>query len=82
MDNKDVTAKWARETATSNLGVKVEKELNECLNKIKNAVAQNQLSVSHYGSVYTMVVTELKTRGFTVEKGSNQRDGSWLIISW
>jgi len=82
MNNKDVTAKWARETANNQLGAKADKELSDCLIKVKSAVAQNKLSVTCYNSVEDVVIKELESRGFKLANGYDQRDGGWIKISW
>lgn len=81
--DKEITAKWARETADSVLGKKVEAELEECEQRIKLAVKENKMSTTiytFYGQPKT--VKELESRGFKVKQYDSQRDGASLTISW
>lgn len=81
--DKKVTAQWARETAETVLGKKVEAELEECEKKIREAVIENKMTTtiySFYGQSKT--VQELESRGFKVKQHDDQRDGSSLTISW
>lgn len=82
MDNNEVTADWARKTVQSILGEKLEKELNKCLEIIKNAVKENRFSVSSSIYIDELTKKELEKRGFSVTKYSDQRDGSYTTITW
>jgi len=79
---QEITAEWARKTSESILGEKVNKQIETCLNAIENAVKQNKMfcSVGIYADA--LVIKDLKKRGFTVKQYDNQRDGSYLTISW
>ena len=82
MNNKDVDAKWARETATAILGEKVQEQLNKCLNTIRSAVTRNEMSTSISMYADNLTIQELTKRGFKVKQEDDQRDGSYLQISW
>jgi hypothetical protein len=82
MNNNQITAEWARKTATSILGEKVEKQLNMCLSYINSAVERNEMSC--YVGIYAdpLTITELQKRGFKCQTHDDQRDGSSLQINW
>lgn len=84
MDNKDVTAKWAREKALMQLGVKAQKQLDFCLMRVKGAVEQNLLTVNinQDEQLEDLTKKELEKRGFKVECHSHQREGTWTTITW
>lgn len=82
MDNKDVTAQWARETAEGKLGPKAEAQLNMCLVSVKSAVNRNELTVNIDEWIEVTTKKELEKRGFKVECHDDQREGSWTTISW
>jgi hypothetical protein len=83
MDNSEITADWARKTAQSILGEKLEKELNMCLYNIKRKCAVNKLSTSIPIYIDELTKHELEKRGFKVEKYTgDQREGSYTTISW
>ena len=80
---REITAEWARAKATSILGEKVKKQLDTCFEYIKKAVERNEMYC--HVSVYpdAMTTSVLQKRGFKTEYvDGNQRDGSYLIISW
>ena len=79
---ENVTAEWARKTAEKILGEKQQKKLLKCLEAIEDAVNNNQMCASVYDFVDEVVIKELKNRGFKVEKFSDPRDGSSILISW
>jgi len=81
--DKEITAEWARKTADTVLSKKVEAELVECEENIKQAVSENKMTTtiySFYGHIKT--VQELESRGFKIKQYDDQRDGSSLTISW
>jgi len=80
--NEEITAEWARAQSEKVLGAKVQAQLNECFNSIKNAVSQNKTST--YVGIYIESLTEneLIKRGFKIDKISDQRDGDSTCISW
>jgi len=83
MENNEITAEWARKTAQSILGEKIEKELNRCLEAVKEAVKLNNFNTSVSLYINDLTKKELENRGFTVNKYTgDQRDGSYTTISW
>ena len=81
--NKDkITAEWARKTSQEVLGVKIEGEVDNCLDAIVLAVNKNEngCSVDFYADKLT--IKELEKRGFKASSHSDQRDGSWTQIKW
>lgn len=82
-NNEIITAEWARRTAQSVLGEKIEKELNRCLEAVKEAVKLNNFNTSVSLYINDLTKKELENRGFTVNKYTgDQRDGSYTTISW
>jgi len=81
MENQ-INAEWARKTATTILGEKVNKQIAQCEEAIKEAVKRNQMScdVSLYAD--SLTITELNKRGFKCHQNDDQRDGSYLNINW
>lgn len=79
---EEITAEWARKTSESILGVKVGKQLNDCLDFIEKAVKANQMNCSVAIYADALVIKELNKRGFEVKQYDDQRDGSYLTISW
>lgn len=77
-----ITAEWAKKTANEIHGAKVNAELIQCGSNIRNAVSQNKLetNVSIYADKLT--IKELENRGFVVKQYDDQREGSWINISW
>jgi hypothetical protein len=82
MERNNINAEWARKQATSILGEKVKKEINICLDAIEKAVASNQMSISLGIYAESLTLEDLRKRGFTVKQYDDQRDGSYLSISW
>jgi hypothetical protein len=82
MERNNINAEWARKQATSILGEKVKKEINICLDAIEKAVASNQMSISLGIYAESLTIEDLRKRGFTVKQYDDQRDGSYLSISW
>jgi hypothetical protein len=82
MENSEITAEWARKTATSILGDKVKQQVEVCLKYIKLAVERNEMSI--YVNIYAdqLTITELTKRGFKCKQHDDQRDGSSLQINW
>lgn len=81
-ERKHVTAEWARKTAEAVLGEKVQEEVNKCLTAIESAVKANKLSTSIIMYAESLTQMELTRRGFKVKQQDDQRDGSYLLISW
>jgi len=82
MERYNITAEWARKQATSVLGEKVKKEIDTCLDAIEKAVARNEMSTSIGIYAESLTLEDLRKRGFTVNQYNDQRDGSYLLISW
>jgi hypothetical protein len=82
MNNKEITAEWARKTAETKLSAAAEKQLNFCLDEIKKAVNENKMNVGVYIYVMPACLNELIKRGFEVKSHEDQRDGTWTTISW
>lgn len=80
--DKKITAEWAKNTAINAISEQVAKEIATCENEIKRAVDRNQMNciVGIYGQPKT--ISELVKRGFKVEQHDDQRDGSYISISW
>ncbi len=79
---EEITAEWARKTSESVLGEKINKQIETCLNAIERAVKANQLACSVGLYADGLVIKELNKRGFKVEQSNDQREGSYLTISW
>jgi len=79
---EEITAEWAKKTAETILGEKVNKQIEVCLNAIERAVKANQMACSVGIYADALVIKELNKRGFTVKQSSDQREGSYLNISW
>jgi hypothetical protein len=82
VNNEEVTAKWAKVTSQKILGIKIEKELADCLQAIKNSVSRNESSVNIDIYANQLTKIELEKRGFKVTQHSDQREGSYLNINW
>ena len=79
---EEITAEWARKTSETILGDKVVEQIKVCLNAIERAVKTNQMACSVGIYADALVVKDLNKRGFKVEQSDDQRDGSYLTISW
>jgi len=82
MCNEEITAKWARKTAETQLNAVAEIQLKTCLTEIKKAVEKNKMSVNVYVSLLKPCLNELHKRGFEAQSYDDPRDGSWTTISW
>lgn len=78
----EITAEWARKTSESILGDKINKQIEVCLDAIERAVKANKMSCTVGIYADALVVKDLNKRGFKVEQSNDQRDGSYLTISW
>jgi hypothetical protein len=83
---KEITASWARETSEAKLGEDLSIQLNNILNKIKDAVDKNKMEV-YVTSMDTLVRTELERRGFKimyypVTLSSDPIETSYYVIRW
>jgi hypothetical protein len=79
---EEITADWARKTAESVLGEKINGQIKTCLDAIERAVKANQMACSVGIYADALVVKDLNKRGFKVEQSNDQREGSYLTISW
>jgi len=79
---EEITADWARKTAESVLGEKIHKQIQSCLTAIELAVKENKMVCTLGIYADALVVKELNKRGFKVEQSNDQREGSYLTISW
>jgi hypothetical protein len=79
---ENITADWARKTAESVLHEKINKQIEICLNEIEVAVRRNQMGCNVGIYADALVIKELNSRGFSVKQHSDQRDGSYLEITW
>lgn len=79
---QEITAEWARKTSESILGEKVKNQINICLNAIEDAVKKNKMNCSVGIYADGLVIKDLNRRGFSVKQHDDQRDGSYLVISW
>ena len=82
MERNNINAEWARKQADTILGEKVRKQINTCLDAIERAVANNQRSTGVGVYADTLTLEDLRKRGFTVTQYNDERDGSYLSISW
>jgi len=82
MGKNNINAEWARKQATSILGEKVKKQIDTCLEAIEKAVANNQMNTSIDIYADALTLEDLRKRGFSVNQYDDQRDGSYLSISW
>jgi len=82
VNDNEITAKWAKDTTQNVLGVKIEKQINDCLRGIKNAVSRNEMSVNIDMYADQLTKKELEKRGFKIRQHSDQREGSFLNINW
>ena len=78
----EINAEWARNQANKVLGERVYTELNKCEQAIKNAANENEMSCGIGIYAHKKTIEELTKRGFKVEQYDDQRDGSYLSISW
>lgn len=79
---EQITAEWAKKTAESILGEKIQNQIGVCLDAIENAVRQNKMSCSIGIYANAFVIKELNKRGFSVKQYDDQLDGTYLTISW
>ena len=78
----EITAKWAKDTSQKLLHIKIEKQINDCLQAIKNAVSRNEMSVNIDIYADQLTKRELEKRGFKVTQHSDQRNEDRLNINW
>lgn len=80
--NMKITAKWAREEADKNIGEEVRQQVLQCEEAIKNAVRKNEMATYVYIWAKPRTIKELETNGFKVKQYDDQREGTYLHISW
>jgi hypothetical protein len=78
-----ITATWAREKANEIMSENAKNQLFDCLTRIKEAVAKNQMS-AYVNTLDDIVKQELAKRGFVLEfkQRYDQRDPSYYTIKW
>jgi glutamine amidotransferase PdxT len=80
---ENVTAEWARKTAETILGEKINKQIEQCLEAIETSVKRNEFSCSVSCYPDDLTLKELNKRGFkTKYMDGDWRDGGYLKISW
>ena len=81
---KEITAKWARETAESILNEKANNQLEKVLDLIEDNVKANYMYCTYYVELEDKVIIELEKRGFTVKHhiAMYQMDDDSYTISW
>lgn len=86
VNNDEITAAWARKESISILGEKVQKQMNDSLEAIKNAVKRNEMQANVFIWLDDLTITELNKRGFKVKKinsdSRDPRDSDYYTISW
>jgi hypothetical protein len=86
MENKELTAEWARKRATSVIGVAIKAEIAKCNDAIEKAVAKNEMSVNVFIHPDELTIADLNRRGFktkyTESDFRDPRESSYLTISW
>jgi hypothetical protein len=82
MERANINAEWARKQAISVLGEKVKKQIDTCLDAIEKAVARNEMLTSIGIYAESLTLEDLRKRCFNVNQYDDQRDGSYLSISW
>lgn len=79
----EITAEWAKKTATNVLNKKVEDQINKVLNNIEISVKNNRFECTIYSDLHELTIKDIQERGFKIEKkGNNQQDGTSYSISW
>jgi predicted transcriptional regulator len=81
----EITAHWARETASEVMSEKSKNELIKILQLIKESVNRNEMATS-VTSMDNLVKQELTKRGFKVQffnvSSIDPRETSYYTISW
>lgn len=78
-----MTAKEAREKATSLENEKINKQLQEIYQEIKERVKEARLEAHYYKKVHSKVIEQLKHDGYALtEFDGDQREGYTLTIKW
>lgn len=81
---EEITADWAKKTATNVLNAKIQDQINKVLNDIEIAVKNNRFESTIYSDLHELTVKDIQGRGFKIEKNGNynQQDGTSYSISW
>lgn len=79
----EITAQWAKETATNVLNNKIKDQINKVLNDIELSVKNNRFETTIYSDLHEFAIKDLESRGFKVVKSTYyQQDGQSYKISW
>ena len=79
----NITAKWARETATNVLNEMIENQINSCLDDIEEAVSLNKFTVNVFLELHPLAEKDLLGRGFNVKfNNGGQTGGESYTINW
>jgi len=81
MENDNINAEWARTQSNKMSSVAI-KQLDECLEKIKDAVNRNETNAHLRIKIENVVLKNLQERGFIVKEHDNQYDGASINITW
>ena len=78
------TAECARDTVKRLENEKFEKDLQKCKREVESAVKSRKLQCTVYITPDSLLIKELKNKGFRVEthSSSNQLDSDYITISW
>jgi hypothetical protein len=81
---ENITAQWAKETATNLLNDKIKNQISKALDSIETSVKRNEFSCTHYGILHDLAIEDIKSRGFGITKHGNynQMDGDSYSITW
>jgi len=81
---ENITAEWAKETATNILNQKIKTQITKCLDSIESAVKENRFNCTYYGDLDQFAIAEIKKRGFGIDQDGNwnQQDGTSYTITW
>lgn len=74
-----ITAEWARSTASSVLGPRLEEELTDILDIIEQTVGDNYFSFKYPFDIDARVKSNLESRGFEVITTVNDEEISHFI---
>ncbi len=86
MENSKITAAWARNVASNELGIEAKKQLETCFLRIKEEAQKNNFSASIGLTLNHIAISELESRGFTVKQYDGDlkdpRENGYIIITW
>lgn len=77
-----MTAKEAREKASSITTSQNSKIMEDIRSGIAKAVTNGKFSIYYYNSLPNAISDHLKSEGYTVDEFFDQRDGTTITISW